>query len=184
MSREANAIRDLAHAPHAYIQEALSKSQRAAEQLESELDALEKDVGELRRYAETAAKTVDLFYEFDGDPACLWEHVDALDDELRRGGFRPPSSGESGSGGRERGEGRGEGMLDGPIRINDRLIWEPNEPHAREEVMVRDIVVNADDEVWIKTVGKSGERWNDLSRTREACVRHPHPLPESALGVE
>lgn len=75
-------------------------------------------------------------------------------------------------------------MLEGPIRINDRLVWEPDSPHAREEVMVRDIVINEADEVWIKTVGPSGAHWNDLGRTREACVRHPHPLPESVLGAE
>lgn len=38
--------------------------------------------------AEMAAKICDLFYEFDGDPSCLWEHIDALDDALKETGHR------------------------------------------------------------------------------------------------
>jgi hypothetical protein len=73
--------------------------------------------------------------------------------------------------------------LEGDIRIKDRLIWEADNPHAREECIVRDMMVNTDDETWLLTIGPSGKHWNDLSRLREACSRHPHPLPEFYLGA-
>jgi hypothetical protein len=45
------------------------------------------------------------------------------------------------------------------------------------------MMVNTDDETWLLTIGPSGKHWNDLSRLREACSRHPHPLPEFYLGA-
>lgn len=61
--------------------------------------------------------------------------------------------------------------LAGPIQIGDKLIWEPNLSHAREEVVVTAIHKNAKGEMTIETSGPRGRQWNDESRMREACAR-------------
>lgn len=73
--------------------------------------------------------------------------------------------------------------LTGPIEIGDRLIWEPDKPHARRAVEVTELRLNADDERWVKLrvldddpatphfEGPGGEYWNEESRVREACIR-------------
>ena len=59
-SRESNAVRDLAHAPLAYVEEALGKGRQAVEQLEGELNSLEAEAARLREelaLAEDEART-------------------------------------------------------------------------------------------------------------------------------
>jgi hypothetical protein len=66
-----------------------------------------------------------------------------------------------------------EGMrLEGEIKVGDRLIWEPHDRRARQEVQVVKKLRNMDGEVWVLTRDKRGkEDWNEESRIREACIR-------------
>lgn len=60
MSRESDAVRDLAHAPLAYVEKALGKGREAVEQLERELAALENENARLRGLADAAEELVEL----------------------------------------------------------------------------------------------------------------------------
>lgn len=63
-------------------------------------------------------------------------------------------------------------LLSGEIKVGESFIWEPNDPKAREHVIVTCIISPHDDERQIETENSKGERyWNGESRFREACVR-------------
>ena len=83
MSQEANAIRDLAHAPLAYVAEALEKGQKATAQLEKELDALEADNICLRRVGEAAQSIFEAALSNPGKRITIWDdEFEALTDAL------------------------------------------------------------------------------------------------------
>ena len=63
-------------------------------------------------------------------------------------------------------------MLEGEIKVGDRLIWEPeSRTGAYDRIVVIDVKETRDGDVWIRTEGKSGKHWNEEGRVREACVR-------------
>jgi hypothetical protein len=69
-------------------------------------------------------------------------------------------------------------LLEGPIEVGQRFIWEPHSPRAWAHIEVTRVQEKPDDErrIWVKTLrgnGSTGETWNDESRFREACVRAP-----------
>lgn len=64
-------------------------------------------------------------------------------------------------------------MLEGPIRVGDRLLWEPDLPHAFAFVRVT-AVRRAGGNGWVQTEREDppgARHWNEESRVREACVR-------------
>jgi len=65
----------------------------------------------------------------------------------------------------------GQPLLEGEIKVGDRLVWEPYKRHATEEIVVKEIKTNDDGETWYLSAGRSGEHWNEESRMREACIR-------------
>ncbi len=56
----------------------------------------------------------------------------------------------------------------GLISVNDRFIWEPNNPRARVEIVVSKIGTNQDGETWIQARTQNGQFWNEESRFRES----------------
>lgn len=51
--------------------------------------------------------------------------------------------------------------------VGTRWIWEPNKPHATEEIEIVETIWNGE-EWWVRTTGKTGIHLNDLSRFWEA----------------
>jgi len=69
----------------------------------------------------------------------------------------------------------------GPIDIGMRFIWEPDLPHARQEIMVIGVMTDADPfnrKIQARALspnlfpgqGIGNQVWNDEGRFREACV--------------
>ena len=66
-------------------------------------------------------------------------------------------------------------LLEGPIEIGQKFIWEPNLPHAYCRLIVTDITQDrwGDGIIWSRDLDKPDTKpnWNNESRFREACVR-------------
>lgn len=56
-------------------------------------------------------------------------------------------------------------------RVGSRWTWEPDKPHARQEITVAEVKWNGE-EWWVLCDGEGGRwrYWNDLGRFIEACV--------------
>jgi len=64
-------------------------------------------------------------------------------------------------------------------RIGSRWVWEPELPHAREDITVISVRWNGE-EWWVESETCSGiAAWNDLSRFWEAVL--PAPATQTAL---
>lgn len=64
-------------------------------------------------------------------------------------------------------------MIEGEIKVGDRLIWETLDPKAFELVTVVEIrSFPADpDGPWVRTEGKRGLFWHTEENVREVCIR-------------
>ena len=61
-------------------------------------------------------------------------------------------------------------MIDWQIRVGQKLIWEPDNPLCKDNVVVTEVAVWSDGTVWVQSDGRYGLAWNELSRMAEACV--------------